>query len=63
MPKTAIKAGSKVLCVEGVDQGESGTVTHTQRLFDGGHMRWVVWFDNDKGKKIRTRLNWVRETE
>lgn len=59
--KTPIKAGSKVIVVEGMHQGETGVVTSLARQYDEGSMRWNVWFDNDKGHKIKTRLSWIRE--
>lgn len=58
MPNT-IKKGSKVIVVEGNHQGEQGTVTQLQRIFDADSkvMRWTVWING----RIKTRLNWVME--
>lgn len=63
MPKT-IKKGSKILVVEGPQQGQRGIVSQVRRVFDADSnmTRWTVWAnDLDGGERIKTRLNWVRE--
>lgn len=61
---SAIKKGTKILVVEGPQQGQKGIVTQLLRVFDEEDRvtRWTVWADGlDGGDRIKTRLNWVRE--
>lgn len=60
---TTIKSGSQVLCVEGPHQGERGKVTSVFRRFeeDDRTTRKLVSFENERGRRITTRLSWVRE--
>ena len=65
MPST-IKKGSKVLVVEGPQQGEKGIVSMVRRVYDEDSQitRWMVWAENlEGGEKIKTRLAWIREVE
>ncbi len=59
-----IKVASKVLIVEGPQQGVQGTVSKLERVFDldDRTKRWTVWIDAGAGVewRIRTRLSWVR---
>ncbi len=61
MPIT-IKPGSQVICVEGAEIGEKGKVTSVFRRYDEEDKtsRKVVSFENEWGKRVTTRLAWVR---
>lgn len=60
---TTIKSGTQVLCVEGAHKGEHGTVTTVARRYDEDSQQTtkMVTFETDKGKRVTTRLSWVRE--
>ena len=60
---TTIKPGSQVLCVEGSSQGERGKVTSVFRRYDEGSQQThkLVTFENSDGKRVTTRLSFVRE--
>ena len=63
MPQNITK-GTKILVVEGPQQGQKGIVTRVQRVYseDDHTMRKMVWADGiDGGERIKTRLAWVRE--
>jgi hypothetical protein len=60
----ALKKGTKILVVEGPQQGAKGFVTQVQRVYDeeAKTKRWTVWADDiEGGERIKTRLAWVRE--
>lgn len=63
MSAVKIKSGSQVICVEGVHQGEKGKVTSVFRRYDeeSVQMRKMVSFENERGRRITTRLSWCRE--
>jgi ribosomal protein L24 len=58
-----IKKGTRVIVVEGADQGEKGIVTSIFRRYDEDDRatRKMVSFENETGHRITTRLAWVRE--
>jgi ribosomal protein S4E len=59
---TMVKKGSTVLVVEGADQGEKGIVSSVFKRYDEEDKatRKMVSFENDDGKRVTTRLSWVR---
>lgn len=60
---TTIKSGSQVVCVEGIHQGEHGKVTTVARRYDEDSQQTtkMVTFETERGRRITTRLSFVRE--
>lgn len=60
---TKIQKGTRVIVVEGVEQGSKGVVTSVFRRYDEDScaMRKVVTLEDEDGHRITTRLAWVRE--
>ena len=60
---TSIKPGSQVTVIEGADRGERGKVTSIARRYDegSGQTTKMVTFENEEGRRVTTRLSWVRE--
>lgn len=60
---TTIKPGSWVICVEGPSQGERGKVTTVARRYDEDSQQTtkMVTFETERGRRITTRLSFVRE--
>ena len=60
---TTIKKGTLVLVVEGADQGSKGKITSIFKRYDEEDRahRKMVSFVDQHGKRVTTRLAWVRE--
>jgi ribosomal protein L24 len=57
-----IKKGTRVLVVEGVEQGSKGVITSVFRRYDEDDRarRKMVSIEDETGRVITTRLSWVR---